>query len=72
MFSGIKFNLIPISTAYLYAAKDALMTLDLYDFQKPYLTEDNELCIKCGFQKLAKLYNEIDSLKSQLSDLEKA
>lgn len=60
MFSGIKFNLIPISTAYLYAAKDALMTLDLYDFQKPYLTEDNELCIKCGFQKLAKLYNEIE------------
>ena len=60
MFSGIKFNLIPISTAYLYAAKDALMTLDLYDFQKPYLTEDDELCIKCGFQKLAKLYNEIE------------
>lgn len=60
MFAGIKFNLIPIKTAYLYAAKDALMTLDLYDFQLPYLTEDNELCIKYNFQKVAKLYREIE------------
>lgn len=60
MFEGIKFNLIPISTAYLYAAKDALMTLDIYDFQKPFLTEDDPKCIECGFQKLAKLYNEIE------------
>lgn len=60
MFENIKFNLIPISTAYLYAAKDALMTLDLYDFQKPYLTEDDPNCIECGFQKLAKLYREIE------------
>ena len=60
MFEGIKFNLIPINTAYLYAAKDALMTLDIYDFQSPYLTEDNEKCIDCGFQKLAKLYREIE------------
>lgn len=60
MFEGIKFNLIPIDTAYLYAAKDALMTLDMYDFQKPFLTEDDEKCIQCGFQKLAKLYNEIE------------
>ena len=60
MFSGIKFNLIPISTAYLYAAKDALMTLELYDFQKPYLTPDDPICIKYGLQKLAKLYREIE------------
>lgn len=60
MFEGVKFNLIPISTAYLYAAKDALMTLDIYDFQKPFLTEDDPKCIECGFQKLAKLYNEIE------------
>ena len=60
MFSGIKFNLIPISTAYLYAAKDALMTLELYDFQKPYLTPDDPICIKYGLQKLAKLYRDIE------------
>lgn len=60
MFKGLNFALIPLSTAYLYAAKDALMTLDMYDFQKPYLTEDDPKCIECGFQRLAKLYNEIE------------
>lgn len=60
MFDGLKFNLIPLTTAYLYAAKDALMTMELYDFQKPYLTETDQKCIDCGFQKLAKLYNEIE------------
>lgn len=60
MFEGIKFNLIPLETAYLYAAKDALMTLELYEFQKPYLTETDQKCIDCGFTKLAKLYNEIE------------
>ena len=60
MFDGLRFDLVPIGTAYLYAAKDALMTLDIYDFQKPYLTEDDPKCIECGFQKLAKLYREIE------------
>lgn len=60
MFEGINFALIPMETAYLYAAKDALMTLELYDFQKPYLTEDDPKCIECGFQRIAKLYHEIE------------
>lgn len=60
MFKGIKFNLIPITTAYLYAAHDATMTLDLYDFQLPYLTETDEKCKACGFEKIAKLYREIE------------
>ena len=60
MFEGLNFSLIPINTGYLYAAKDALMTLDIYDFQKPYLTEDDPKCIEHGLQKLAKLYNEIE------------
>ena len=59
-FKGVKFNMIPPKTASLYAAKDALMTMDLYEFQKPYLTEDNKKCIDLGFQKLAKLYKEIE------------
>lgn len=60
MFDGIRFDMIPLNTAYLYAAKDALMTMELYDFQKPYLTETDPKCIDLGFQKLAKLYNEIE------------
>ena len=60
MFEGLRFDLVPMNTAYLYAAKDALMTLDLYDYQKPLLTEDDPKCIENDFQKLAKLYREIE------------
>ncbi len=60
LFDGIKFNLIPITTAYLYAAKDALMTYELYKFQEDYLTLGNPKCEDLGFQKLAKLYREIE------------
>ena len=60
MFEGICFNLIPLSTAYLYAAKDALMTLELYDFQIQYLDENNPKCQEAGLQRVAKLYREIE------------
>jgi len=60
MFEGLKFSLIPISTAYLYAAKDALMTLELYDFQIQYLDENNPKCQAGHLEKVAKLYREIE------------
>lgn len=60
MFEGIKFNLIPISTAYLYAAKDAIMTHELYEFQKPFLTIGNEKCTQCELEDVAKLYHNIE------------
>lgn len=60
MFEGLKFNLIPITTAYLYASNDAKMTTELYDFQKEYLDETNEKCISCNLQKVAKLYKKIE------------
>ena len=59
-FKGYTFDLIPIDTAVLYAAKDPLMTYELYKFQEPYLTQENELCKKCGFEKLASLYRNIE------------
>lgn len=42
LFSGINFALIPINTAYLYAAHDAVITFELYEFQKKYLYYDRE------------------------------
>ena len=41
LFSGIPFTLVPISTAYLYAAGDAVKTFELYEFQKQYLNRRN-------------------------------
>lgn len=37
LFSGIPFSLVPIKTAYLYAAGDAIKTFELYEFQKQHL-----------------------------------
>jgi len=41
MFSGMTFNLIPIDYAYLYGAHDAIITYELYDFQRQYLSLDS-------------------------------
>ena len=59
-FKGIQFDLIPIHTAYLYAAMDTKMTYELYKFQEPYLTETDEKCIALDMTRLAKLYREIE------------
>lgn len=71
MFEGICFNLIPITTAYLYAAKDALMTHELYEFQKPYLTETDEKCKSLDMTRLARLYREIElPIITTIADIE--
>lgn len=61
MFEGHKFDIIPIDTAYLYAAKDAIMTWELYKFQEPYLTENGQRAIECGTDKLAYVFHKIES-----------
>ncbi len=44
LFDGLCFNLIPVDIAYVYGAHDAVMTFELYEFQKQYLNKDEELC----------------------------
>lgn len=46
LFKGIPFTHIPINTGYLYAARDPEITYELYEFQEPYLTATNPLCIE--------------------------
>lgn len=71
LFKGYKFNVFPIDTACLYAANDAIITWDLYKFQEPYLTPEDELCKQCGLQKLAKLYREIElPIITAIADIE--
>ena len=41
-FKGVSFDKIPINTGYLYAAHDAEITYELYEFQKQYLNPDSE------------------------------
>jgi len=37
LFKGVSFDKIPINVGYLYAAHDAIITYELYQFQKKYL-----------------------------------
>lgn len=60
LFSGITFNLIPINTGYIYAAHDAEITYELYKFQEPYLSIDNQKCIDCDLQGVAFVFNNIE------------
>lgn len=41
LFEGLMFDIVPISTAILYAARDAKMTYELYKFQEGILAREN-------------------------------
>ena len=43
LFKGITFDKIPISTGYLYAAHDAIITYELYEYQKRFVYYDPEV-----------------------------
>lgn len=71
LFSGITFDLVPIKTGYIYAARDAVDTDELVDFQLPYLTKDNPLCIEYGLQDVANVFWNIEMPCSEvLTDME--
>lgn len=44
LFDDIPFALIPIKDGYIYAARDAIITYELHEFQAPFLDPDNEKC----------------------------
>ena len=60
LFSGITFDLIPINTAYIYAAHDAIITYELYKYQLPFLTPDNIECTKRGLEGVAWVFHNIE------------
>ena len=60
LFEGITFDRIPIKTGYIYAARDAIDTFELYEWQLPYLTPDNELCKEYDLTGPAKVFWDIE------------
>lgn len=60
LFDGICFNLIPPNVGYLYAARDAEVTWELYQFQLPFLTPSNPLCIKQDLVSVADVFWNIE------------
>lgn len=71
LFTGIPFTHIPIASAYVYAARDAEITLELYEFQKQFLDENSEVCRQKNLVDLARLFREVEMpLISVLCEME--
>lgn len=71
IFDDIKFSLVPIETAYLYASGDALKTFELYEFQSPYLDPEREECRSKGLVDAGRFYHETEiPLIPILADME--
>ena len=60
LFKGIPFTHIPVNTGYLYAARDAEITFELFEFQRPFLTEDDPVCIERDLTGPAFIFNHIE------------
>lgn len=60
IFDGMAFNSIPINVGYPYAAHDALITLELYDFQKPFLTQGTEESSRNHLDGVAWVFQNIE------------
>lgn len=60
LFEGIQFNFVPIDVGYLYAAKDAEITYELFEFQYQFLNPENELCKKKELQDVANVFWNIE------------
>lgn len=60
LFKGIPFTMVPINTAFLYAANDGPLTTELFEFQRPFLTPDDPACLAAGLQDVAKLFHNVE------------
>ena len=60
LFKGVRFDYIPINTAYLYAAHDPVITYEYYEFQKPFLTIDDYECHSRGLEDVAWVFHNIE------------
>lgn len=60
LFKNIPFNLVPIKTGYIYAARDALVTHELYQYQEQFLDANYPKCIEKDLVEVANLYRNIE------------
>ena len=60
LFKGISFDKVPIKTGYIYAAHDAIITYELYEYQKPFLEFGSAECTKRHLEGVAWVFNNIE------------
>lgn len=71
LFENITFNLIPIKAGYIYAARDAEVTYELYKYQEQFLDKNNQKCIDKDLIDVAYVFREIEMpLITVVADME--
>ena len=71
LFDKITFNLIPINCGYIYAARDAEVTYELYKYQEEFLDKTKDKCIEKDLTKVADVFREIEMpLINVIADME--
>jgi DNA polymerase-1 len=60
LFSGVKFTVFDPTKVFIYAALDALMTYQLYEFQIQFLDKTNPLCVQQDLVTAADLMDTIE------------
>lgn len=64
LFEGLVFTQVPINLGYLYAARDAKMTYELYKYQTRYLSDNPEK----GYEDLKSCYDVMMNIEMPLID----
>lgn len=71
LFDKIPFNLIPIDSAFIYAAKDAEITFELYKYQEQFLDPLQQKCIDKDLTRVADVFRNIEMpLINVVADME--
>lgn len=71
LFDKISFKLIPIKTGYIYAARDAEVTFELYKYQEQFLDKNNQKCIDKDLVRVADVFRDIEMpLINVVADME--
>lgn len=60
LFKGIPFTMIPYNIGYLYAAHDPVITTELCDYQRPYLTAGTPECNEYELNDVAWVFHNIE------------
>lgn len=60
LFEKISFNLIPINSGYIYAARDAEITFELYKYQEQFLDKASQKCVDKDLLEVADVYRNIE------------
>ena len=71
LFEKMTFNLVPINSGYIYAARDAEVTYELYKYQEQFLDKTNQKCIDKELTEVADVFREIEMpLINVVADME--